>query len=140
MRRLVIVLSVAIGLFGCTAIPEADIRFVDRNIPLGMSANAARAEVEQRGFSPMELQTHRTSRWNAANARLEPIPRSFADNVRLNLGLVRLEGRPDGVLSCFKRDYAYPLLFAVGERRICWTTDDKDKITWRQAGWFGASL
>jgi hypothetical protein len=107
-------------------------------IPVGSKENEARVRIERRGFTQIELTPLPDKFYNIKTLRAEVTIRSFEDVVQVNLGLVKLMGQPKGELVCFERGYAW--LVASGDRLICWTVDTSNEITWRQAGWFGASL
>ncbi|UMA63721.1 hypothetical protein LVO79_11830 [Roseivivax marinus] len=117
------------GAGACTQIPEADMAFLDREVPVGTDAATARARLRNRHFAPAE-----------------PLPPmvsmpGLAERATYGVGFVKLDGTPDGNLSCFERRYSFPMLFAAGKRLICWTVEpESDRITWRQAGWRGISL
>ncbi len=123
---------------GCAKIPDSDINFLDRSIPLGMNAKHAQNKVERRGFLQRDIHPSQKYRFDKRSQRFAKVPTSFRDTVQRNIGFVKLKGEPQGQLDCFARSYA--LFIASGDRLICWTTDDGDKITWPQAGWRGFML
>ena len=123
---------------GCVEIPDDDIEFLDRKIPVGMDASQAQEIVTRRGFEQAQIMATAQSRFDKASQRFKQLPLSKTDIVKQNIGFVELDGQPDGELTCFARGYVR--FIASGDRLICWTVDEDGKIRWRQAGWRGAML
>lgn len=134
--------SLIVGLLsvtaGCTDIPGADAAFLERDIPVGLDATVARSLVERRGFEPAELLRFLQSRYDEATRSFEQLPLTERQFANQNIGVVQLDGDPQGRLVCFERSYA--LLIASGNRLICWTEDEDNRITWKQAGFRGGML
>ncbi|MFK8032592.1 MAG: hypothetical protein AB8B94_00485 [Hyphomicrobiales bacterium] len=135
-QRLLICVCVSIA--GCTKIPDSDIVFLDGEIPLGMQSTQAREIIKRRGFAQTNIKTTSPSRYDVTSQSYKQLPISLTDTVKQNIGFVELIGEPSGQITCFARGYAR--LVASGDRLICWTEDEDQKITWRQAGWIGAML
>lgn len=123
---------------GCAEIPDDDIAFVERRVPVGMDVSQARETLNRRGFEQIEIRATPRSRFDQTSQSFIQLPLSETDIVEQNIGFVKLEGQPNGQLSCFARGYTR--FIASGDRLICWTEDEDNKITWRQAGWRGAML
>lgn len=123
---------------GCVSIPDDDIAFVDRSIPVGIVASRAEELVKRRGFRPFETVVRPQYKFDRTSQSSKKLPLSDRDIAQQNIGVVYLEGTPIGELSCFLREY--DLLIANGDRLICWTVGQDGRITWRQAGFRGASL
>lgn len=122
---------------GCAEIPDVDIAFVERRVPVGMDVSQARETLNRRGFEQIEVRATPRSRFDQTSQSFIQLPLSETDIAEQNIG-VKLEGQPNGQLSCFARGYTR--FIAAGDRLICWTASEDDKITWRQAGWRGAGL
>jgi hypothetical protein len=123
---------------GCAEIPDVDIAFVDRRIPIGMDVSQAREVLNRRGFKQIKIGATPRSRFDQTSQSFIQLPLSETGIAEQNIGFVKLEGQPNGQLSCFARRYTR--FIAAGDRLICWTVSEDDKITWRQAGWRGAGL
>ena len=122
----------------CAKIPEDDELFLSRSIPLGMDHTTASQLVSNRGFIEKELWYRSSYSFNHKTKSFDEDAYDYLRYVRQNVGFVKVLGKPDGVLFCFEKSYTY--LVASGIRILCWTVDEQDKITWRQAGWNGAGL
>ena len=125
-------------LAGCVSIPEADATFTDRRITLGLSQAEALRRVEARGFKEVEITPATKSVFIYKTKKFGHQQLPFTDTVQRNLGFTSIVGNPRGNLRCFHRHYTR--IVSSGMRIICWTADDGGKVTWRQAGWKGASL
>lgn len=132
---LIVIISV---IAGCAKIPDADIAFLDRAIPLGIDAQIAQEIVERRGFAEIETRDTPKRRYDERSQTFIELPLTDIDIVKQNIGFVELKGIPNGQLECFA--HSYTRFIASGDRLICWTTNSDNKITWRQAGWLGAML
>lgn len=130
--------SVLCVVSGCVAIPDDDIAFLDRKIPIGTKTTQARIAVSRRGFDEVKVRAKPRHRFDHGSQKFVPLPLSNSDIVQQNIGFVALNGQPNGHLTCFARSYTR--LVASGDRLICWTMNKDQKITWRQAGWRGAGL
>ena len=137
-RIRVLLVSVLFGVSGCAVIPDDDIAFLDRKIPIGTKTTHARIAVSRRGFDEVEVHATPRLRFDHRSQKFVPLPLSNSDFVQQNIGFVALNGQPNGHLTCFARSYTR--LVASGDRLICWTVNKDQKITWRQAGWRGAGL
>ncbi len=134
----VLLLGTLFVVSGCAQIPDDDIVLLDLRIPVGIDATQAREIIVRRGFAPIEVVATPRSRFDEASQSFKQLPLSNIDIVKQNIGFVDLEGEPSGQLTCFARGYSR--FVASGDRLICWTKDEDNKITWRQAGWRGAML
>lgn len=137
MAQLLFIIIISV-IAGCAKIPEADIVFLERTIPLGMDAQDAQEIVERRGFAQIETRATSKRRYDERSQTFIELPLTSIDIVKQNMGFVELKGKPNGQLECFARSYAR--FIASGDRLICWTKNADNQITWRQAGWRGAML
>lgn len=123
---------------GCATILDDDVEFLEIRVPIGMEASQAREIVLRQGFAPFVTIAIPRRRFDEQSQRFEEVPMSEAEVAQQNIGFVKLEGKPQGRLDCFARRYTR--LVAPGQRRICWTVGAGNTVTWRQAGWHGATL
>ncbi|WP_174803695.1 hypothetical protein [Martelella limonii] len=134
----ILVLASLTSAGGCARIPETDVDFVERQIPIGEDASTARLALERRGFAQSELLGRIDYGYNETTKQADKRPVELRELARRNIGFVDLKGEPAGQLSCFAKDYS--AFLARGRRMICWTVDKDNLITWRQAGWVGVTL
>ena len=123
---------------GCANVPEDDIAFLSKHIPVGSDASYALDRIQRRGFTQIRIIVR--PRWKAddVSKSFKQLPVSETDIAQQYIGFVAIEGTPDGELKCFSQKYT--MFVAGGDRLICFTVGNGNKITWRQAGWRGASL
>lgn len=122
---------------GCAEIPDDDIAFLERRVPVGMDVSQAREILNRRGFEQIETIAAPRFRFDQTSQSFIKLPLSETDIVEQNIN-AKVKGQPNGQLSCFARGYVR--FMAGGDRLICWTKDEDNKITWRQAGARGGSL
>ena len=138
-RRISLLCLTCLTISGCTKIPDADIRFLDRAIPVGITVEAALERLARRGFSETQVIATPRMVYNPERASFEEgAPLTLTDKAQQTLATRAIEGRPEGALSCFARGYHF--ILAAGDRIICLTTDRTGRVSWRQAGFRGASL
>lgn len=121
----------------CAQLPDIDTAFLNRNIPVGTAVSEARESVEGRGFSQIPTYPATKFRFNPKTEQFDALPVTFEETVENNVAAV-VESNPKGELTCFNRSWIRPL--SGGIRLICWTADDMNRITWRQAGVRGGGL
>nr|WP_272210503.1 hypothetical protein [Marinicella sp. W31]MDC2876395.1 hypothetical protein [Marinicella sp. W31] len=134
----VLLLAALASAEGCARIPAADVDFLEQRIPVGRQSSTARLDLEKRGFSQRELIGTTDYSYNAAKKRAEERTVGLQELARQNIGFVDLKGEPEGQLSCFSKEYS--VFLGSGWRLICWTVNEDNLITWRQAGWVGVGL
>ena len=133
-----ILLACVMCLVACAKIPEDDELFLARVVPTGMDHVTASQLATNRGFVEKELWYRPSYSFNHKTKSFDEDGYNYLSYIQQNLGFVKVLGNPDGRLFCFEKSYTY--LVASGIRILCWTVDEQDKITWRQAGWNGAGL
>lgn len=125
-------------LTGCASIPKDDIAFMDHRIKIGLPEEKALPKVEARGFREVSITPATKATFNYETEKFDIEPAPFKTTVERSLGFSKLVGEPRGNLRCFQRRVRRFL--ATGARIMCWTAEEGGVITWRQAGWWGASL
>lgn len=138
VQSLIYLIATLSVISGCATIPNDDIAFLDKRIPVGIGAAQAEEIVTRRGFTRIQTFARPQSRFDQVSQSFKRLPLSDIEIAQQNIGFVSLEGAPNGQLRCFAR--AYTRIIASGHRVICWTIGEDNKITWRQAGWRGAML
>jgi len=122
----------------CFKIPDDDAAFLTKFIPVGLGHEKATGFISKRGFTEKQLRYNPAYFFDQTTKSFVAGQFEYHRYIAQNIGFVKVVGKPEGRLFCFKKSYTY--LVASGIRIICWTVDNQNMITWRQAGWNGAGL
>ena len=122
----------------CVKIPDDDAAFLTKFIPVGLGHEKATGFISKRGFTEKQLRYNPAYFFDQTTKSFVAGQFEYHRYIAQNIGFVKVVGKPEGRLFCFKKSYTY--LVASGICIICWTVDNQNMITWRQAGWNGAGL